>query len=82
MQGISRLLGSRDSSVGIDTRHGLGGTGIGSGHGRDIPHKCRTSLGPTQPPMQWVPCFFERVMRPWYGYTSSPLLKIIGLFWD
>ena len=45
----------RDSIVGIATRHGLGGPGIESGWGRDFPHPSRPTLGPVQPPVQWVP---------------------------
>jgi len=44
-----------ESSVGIATRHGLDGPGIESRWGRDLPHLSRPALGPTQPPMQWVP---------------------------
>ena len=45
----------RDSSVGIATRYGLDGLGIESWWGRDFPHPSRPDLGPTQPPVQWVP---------------------------
>ena len=40
-----RTMG-RDSSVGIATRYGLDGPGMESRWG---------ALGPTQPPIQWVP---------------------------
>ena len=45
----------RDSSVGIATRYGLDGPGIESRWGRDFPHPSTPALGPTQPPIQWVP---------------------------
>ena len=45
----------RDSSVGIATRYGLDGPGIESRWGRDFPYPSRPALGPTQPPIQWVP---------------------------
>ena len=43
------------SSVGIATRYGLDGAGIESRWGRHFPHLSRPALGPTQPPVQWVP---------------------------
>jgi hypothetical protein len=46
---------SRDSSVGIATRYGLDGPGIESPWGRNCPHPSIPALGPTQPPIQWVP---------------------------
>ena len=45
----------RDSAVGIATRYGLYGPGIEFQWGRDFPHSSRPALGPTQPPVQWVP---------------------------
>jgi hypothetical protein len=45
----------QDSSVGIATRYGLGGVGIESQWRRDFPHLSRPALGPSQPPIQWVP---------------------------
>ena len=43
------------SAVGIATRYGLEGPGIESRWGRDFPPLSRPALGPTQPPVQWVP---------------------------
>jgi hypothetical protein len=44
-----------DNAVGIATRYGLDSPRIESRWGRDFPHLSRQALGPTQPPLQWVP---------------------------
>jgi hypothetical protein len=50
------FLVCRVSAVGIATRYGLDGPGIESRWGGgDFPHRSRPALGPTQPPITWVP---------------------------
>jgi hypothetical protein len=62
---LPHLLGAccRDSKVGIATRDGQDGPGIGSRWERDFPHSSRAALGPTQLPIQYVPGIFLEVKR-------------------
>jgi hypothetical protein len=64
--------GGPGSSIGIvATGYGLDGPGIESRWGRDFSHKSRPVLGPTQPPVQWVPGLSPGVKRPGRG-TEHP----------
>jgi hypothetical protein len=62
------------SSVGIATGYGLDGSGIKSRWGRDFPHLSIPALGPTQPPVQWVPGLSRGKELPGRDADSSPLL--------
>jgi hypothetical protein len=57
------------SVVGITTGYILDGPGIESRWGRGFPHLSRPALGPTQPPVQWVPCLSR-------GVKSSRAVKL------
>jgi len=48
-----------DSSVNIATRYRLDSLGIKAQKGQDIPYPSRPTLGPTQPPIEWVPGLFR-----------------------
>jgi len=63
----------RDSSVCIATRYGMDGPGIESWWGRDFPHRCIPALGPTQPPIQWIPALFPGGKAAgWWRWLPTP----------
>jgi len=66
----------RDSAVGIATRYRLDGPGIESRWRRDFQRPSRPVLGPTQPPLQWLPGLTRGVKRPGHGVDPHPAPKL------
>jgi hypothetical protein len=62
------------SSVSIATGQGLDGPGIESRWGRDFPHPSNPGLGPTQPPVKWVPGLSRGTEQRGRDADPSPLL--------
>jgi hypothetical protein len=64
--------------VGIETGYGLDGPGIESRWGRDFLHIFRPALGPTQPPVQWVPGLSRSKERPGRNADPTPPSSAVG----
>jgi len=60
-----------DSSIGIAIDYGLDGPGSNPG-GDQIFRPFRPALGPTQPPVQWVPGLSRGKVRPGRAADRSP----------
>ena len=68
----------RDSAVGIATRYGLDGPGVESWWGRDFPRPSRPALGPTLPPIRWVPGLFPggKAAKAWRLPPTPPSAEV------
>jgi hypothetical protein len=71
-------LNGPGSSVGIATGYGLDGPEIESRWRRDFSHLSRPALGPTQPPVQWVPGLSRGKERPGRDPDLSSLSSAVG----
>jgi hypothetical protein len=67
-----RVCADRDSAVGIATSYGLDGLRIESRCERDFPHSSRPALGPSQPPIQWLPGLSRGVKWPGCDVDHPP----------
>ena len=76
----SMLLFGPGSSVGISTGYGLDCPGIESRWRPDFPHMSRPALGPTQPPVQWVPGLSPEV-NSGRGVTLTPHPLLVPWSW-
>jgi len=63
--------------VGTATGYGLVGQGIESRWGQDFPRLSRPALGPTQPPVQWVPGLSRGKERQGRDVNPSPPSSVL-----
>jgi len=66
------------SSIGIVTDYGLDGPGSNPG-GDEIFRPSRPALGPTHPPVKWVPGFSRGKVRPVRANDHSPPSSAAGM---
>jgi hypothetical protein len=69
---VSRYVVGQNSSVSIATRYGLNGPGIECRWQRDFPQPSTAALGPTQPPIQWVPGLSRGYRSRGVALTTHP----------
>jgi hypothetical protein len=75
--GVHKVCGP-GSVVSIATGYGLDGPGLECRWGRDFSHLSRPVLGPTQPPVQWVPGLSGGV-KSGRGVRLTPHLLVVPL---
>jgi len=66
------------SSVRIANVYGLDGPGMEHWWGRDFPHLSKPALGPTQPPVHWLPVLSPGV-KSGRGVTLGPCPLLVLL---
>jgi hypothetical protein len=71
---VDAYINRRAISVGIATRNGLDVPGIQSRWQARLSHPSRPALGPTQPPIQWVPALPSGKERTRRGIDKLPRL--------